>query len=262
MPTFGTPTAAHSGVDIFGNPIPGANRASSSSGTTFAGGSEDALKVLLEQLLSGGTAEQKAAQANINQEIATNRGARADYSKSAAFADAQGAINQQQRLALEKLIPSLVRSSEGAGTSQSSMRALLLNDAANKAAESASALGLKASVDYGNISSNLGNILSGLVKGTPVTDALLKAIDVGKGTQSSQVGAANAASSGLPTVNPVATSSWGDPFSSTKGSSPTNNGSSDAMWSSGEWGTSYDAPVDLNTGAAGASLNGWSNMTF
>lgn len=167
----------------------------SKSGTTFSAGGEDALSQLIALLLSGGTAEQKQEKATRQGEVATVQKARGDYSKEAAFADAQGAVAQQSRLAMEKLLPSITRSAEGAGTSQNSMRALLLQDAANKAAESASALGLKAATDYGGITGNLSSVLEALTRPTnPVTAALLQALQISKGEQST--GGTTSSSSG------------------------------------------------------------------
>jgi hypothetical protein len=150
---------------------------SGSSMSTMNGAGGDALSQLLAQLLGGGTAEQQASQSNRQQEIAAVRGQRNDYSKSAAMSDAQGAVAAQQRSALKELLPSINNASLGAGTSQGSMRALLLQDAAQKAADSSAALGLKASVDYGNISANLSSTLEALTRqNDPQTMALIEAL--------------------------------------------------------------------------------------
>lgn len=250
----------------------------STSSTNYSAGGEDALAALIQQLLGGGTAEQKASQANVDSEIVANRGTRAGYTKQAAFSDAEGAMNQQLRLAMEKLIPSLTRSAEGAGTSKSSMRALLLQDAASKSAESSAALGLKASVDYGNISSNLSQILAGLAKGTPVTDALLKAIDLSKGQSSQSVNSPSSSSSGSGSgnqnVNGNRIGSFGSNMLNTPSALPP---SPDANFKiSGAWGSEYAGESSdqysnlygsLNNGnIASASQitnpNGWSNYSF
>lgn len=158
---------------------------SSSSGTNFSAGGEDALTKLIQQLLSGGTDEQKAEANTRATAVQTVNRQIGDYSKQAAFADAQGAMSQQSRLALEKLIPAITRSAEGAGTSASSMRALLLQDSANKAAESAAALGLKASTDYGSIAAGLTGTLGSLAQEqNPVLAALMQAINLSKGSYS------------------------------------------------------------------------------
>ena len=170
----------------------GGSTSTSSSSTNFAAGGEDALAILLQQLLSGGTDEQIASRQDRQEEITSARQLRADYSKESAFNDAALVVRQQQRKALEEILPSLVRSAEGAGTSKNAMRALMLQDAANKAAESSAAVGLKASVDYGNISSNLTNVLENLTRqDNPVTSALLNAINLSKGQSSTSTSTSN-----------------------------------------------------------------------
>jgi hypothetical protein len=187
------------------------------SGSQFFAGGEDALTALIKQLASGGTPEQLAEAARRLQEINAVRQQRGDYSKQAAFTDAQGAQSQQSRLALEKLIPSITRAAEGAGTSGSSMRALLLQDAANKASESAAALGLKASVDYGNISGGMNQVLEALTRqGNPITDSLLKALEISKGQRSTQTSGVASGSGGQSAYGNVgyggtmAPTKWGD----------------------------------------------------
>lgn len=165
----------------------GTSGSSSTSGTVYTAGAEAALQALIKQLLAGGTPEQQAEASNRIQEIQNLRNLRADYSKNSAMADAEGAAAQQSRVAMEKLLPSINSAAEGAGTSASSMRALLLQDAANKAAESAAALKLKAGVDYGGISSNLSGVLANLINvDSPVTRALISALQISKGQQSTQ----------------------------------------------------------------------------
>lgn len=145
-----------------------------------------ALDKLIAQLMSGGTPQMRAQLQQIAEETAAVRALRGDYSKSAAFGDAQGAMAQAMRQSLEKMLPSLTRAAEGAGTSANAMRALLLQDAATRSSEAASALGLKAAVDYGNISTNASNILAKLAtENDPVTQALLGALNIAKGAVSS-----------------------------------------------------------------------------
>jgi hypothetical protein len=149
-----------------------------------------ALNLLISQLAGGGTAETRARAADRNQEINTVRGERSAYSKQAAFSDAQGLIQQQQRRALESMLPSISRAAEDAGSSGGALRALLMQDSANKAAESASALGMNAAVNYGNISSNLSQVLEKLTQGDPngATALLVNALNVAKGAESTTDG--------------------------------------------------------------------------
>lgn len=159
------------------------------SGTRFFAGGEDALAALIQLLQGGGTAEQRQQRTARQQEIGAVRDTRADYTKEAAFADAQGAMSQRQRLALEELIPQINNAALGAGTSQSALRVLMLQDAANKAAESASALGLDAATKYGQISSGMSSTLEMLTRpDNSITDSLLKALEISKGSQSTTRG--------------------------------------------------------------------------
>lgn len=146
--------------------------------------SSAALQKLIQMLMSGGTQEQRQNTANRNSEISTVRDAREGYSKGAAFNDAQGLIAQTMRRALESMLPSINKAAEDAGSSGGALRALLLQDAASKAAEASSVAGLGAAAQYGGITANLSSVLEGLTKGSPVTDALLQALNVAKGATS------------------------------------------------------------------------------
>lgn len=160
-----------------------------STTTTLSKTDQAALDLLIKQLLGGGTQQQAADEARRQQALGQVQNILQAYSKNNAFTDAQGAIAQQQRRALEQLLPSIVRSAEGAGTSQNSMRALLLQDAANKAAESSSALGLKAAVDYGGIQGNLANTLATLSQpNNSVVTALINALNIAKGANTTTKG--------------------------------------------------------------------------
>jgi len=141
--------------------------------------SQDALSVLLQQLMAGGTQEMQRREAGIQGEINANTALRARYSPEAALADAQGLISQQLRQAMEKSLPALTRSAEGAGASGNALRALLTQDALAKAAESSSALGVQAVQGYGQVGANLSQVLAGLVTNRNAgTEEILKAIQL------------------------------------------------------------------------------------
>src|SRR5574337_153288 len=162
-----------------------------------------ALNGLISQLLGGGTPAQAQDRAARLQEIQNVQALRGGYSKEQAFADAQGAMNQQLRASLEKLLPSIVRAAEGAGTSQNSMRALMLQEAAQQAADSAAGLGLKAAVDYGGLSGNFSQVLEKLtqVQQDPVTQALLEALGIAKGSVQNMTSSKTGESSGSSFTN-------------------------------------------------------------
>lgn len=157
--------------------------------TSLDGASLAALQNLINQLTHGGTPEMQAQRARRDGEIASVRGMRAGYSKPSAFADAQGAIAQQMRRALESMLPSINRAAEDAGSSGGALRALLMQDAASKASESSAALGLKAATDYGNISSNMSQVLEALTRSDPaITNALTQALGIAKGAKTTTTG--------------------------------------------------------------------------
>lgn len=141
-----------------------------------------ALERLIAQLASGGTPEMQAQAAQRQDILDTTRANAAGYTKQAAFADAQGLISQQMRRTLESLLPSINRAAEDAGSSGGALRALLLQDAANKAAESSSALGVQTAVNYGNIQTNFSQVLEAFSRNDPkATEMLLSALNVAKG---------------------------------------------------------------------------------
>lgn len=141
-----------------------------------------ALNKLIAQLEGGGTPEMLADRMNKMAAIATAQQQQQAYSKEAAFADAKGAMDAQTRQVMESLLPSLTRSAEGSGSSRNSMRALLEQQGAQRAAESASVVGLKAATDYGQVQNGISSILAQLVAlKDPAADALLSALGIAKG---------------------------------------------------------------------------------
>lgn len=180
---------------------------SSSTNTTTASQNMDqqsfkALQELISVLQGGGTADMQRANAQRQQEIEANRVARGGYSKEAGFLDAQGAMAQQLRTVLEKLVPTITRAAEGAGTSQNSMRALLTQDAANRAAESSAALGLNAATAYGGLQAQFGSILEKLTQGDdPATKALLDALNIAKGAMTNSQQQSHTTSQGTSSTN-------------------------------------------------------------
>jgi hypothetical protein len=141
-----------------------------------------ALERLIGQLASGGTPEMRAQNAQRSALLESTAANAAGYSKAAAFGDAQGLISQQMRRTLESLLPSINRAAEDAGSSGGALRALLLQDAADKAAESSSALGVQTAVNYGNIQTNFAQVLEAFSRQDPkATEMLIGALNVAKG---------------------------------------------------------------------------------
>lgn len=176
--------------------------------TNMSASAQRALDALIKQLQGGGTPEMRAQQAQRDAVIADTRGAQAGYSKTAAFADAQGLISQQMRRALESLLPAISRAAEDAGSSGGALRALLLQDAANKAAESSSALGVQTAAQYGGINTNFAQVLEALTRSNPAaTEALLQALGVAKGAESTTTGTVNTTGTSTQNVNTAGTTS-------------------------------------------------------
>lgn len=153
---------------------------SSGSSSSFGGIENpqalEALSILISQLQRGETPGQKQ-QGERNNEITRTRELSRDYSKGAAFLDAENAVNQALRKSMEANMPAITKAIQGAGTSSSSMQGLLAQRLATESAQAAGALGAKQAVDYGNISANLQGVLEALTRtNDPGTEALLKAI--------------------------------------------------------------------------------------
>jgi len=238
------------------------------------------LQVLIAQLMAGGTPEQRAESAQREYEINAARTLRQGYSKEAAFADAQGAQAAQMRQAMEQLLPSIVRAAEGAGASQSSMRALLLNDAQQRAADSSALLGLQAATNYGNISSNVTGILEALTRqDSSVTNALLQALQISKGAVENSQWAES--QSGSSTTNQSGTSTTtGNTSQQQTASTGQRTGGTPSTQSASYTGPVMQSPTQLSdaawsqlmksTGSNNASelasyigqRGGWSNYQF
>lgn len=151
-------------------------------------GTQDILTTLLQQLASGGTPTMQQASSARTGEVQNLETQRAGYSKEAAFADAQGLIAQTMRQALEKLIPNINSASLGAGASQSSMRALLTQRAAENASQAGAAEGIKAATNYGQVAGGISDVITRLLSvQDPSAQLLIQAIGAGKGGSSGGV---------------------------------------------------------------------------
>lgn len=175
----GTTTA--SGNSATNQNTTGTSRTQSTQ-TNMDGTSLAALQTLIRQLLAGGTPAMQQQQASRNNEQQVVSNLRGQYDKQSAFADAQGLISQQMRRALEAAMPGISRAAEDAGSSGGALRALLMQDAASRAAESSSALGVQTATNYGGIAANLSQVMEQLTRSDPtVVNALIQALNVSKG---------------------------------------------------------------------------------
>ncbi len=155
----------------------------SESSSQFQGiDNPEALSILMDfirQTAGGGTEEQRKQRAERNAEIQRTRAIGGDYTKQAAFADAAALMAQNLQQSLEKNMPAISRSIQGAGTSASSMQGLLSQKLATESAQAASALGAEQAKAYGGITAQLQQVLEALTRIDPSIEAnLLKALDL------------------------------------------------------------------------------------
>ena len=138
-----------------------------------------ALQNLIQTLVGGGTPEQRAQQQARQEEIARARGGIADYSKEKAFGDSAAASQAATRQSMEQALANLSRAVAGAGTSGSSMQALLAQNAARDAAELQAKMQLEASTQYGGIATQYQSILEALTRpDNSQVDSLLAALQL------------------------------------------------------------------------------------
>jgi len=136
-----------------------------------------------------------------------------NYSKEAAFRDAQMLMQQNLQKSMEAQMPSIMAAIQGAGTSASSMQGLLSQQLAQSSAQSAGALGAQQATSYGNIAANLSNTLEALTRidNSGTTD-YLKALELLRESTSKST----SSSSGLST-------SSGSSVSQATGATPADN---------------------------------------
>lgn len=140
------------------------------------------LNNLIKTLEGGGTPEQRASEARRRQTQAMVEQLLGTVSTGQAMTDAEGmmALNLQQ--AMEKNMPAISKAIEGAGTSASSMQAVLSQQAARDAALASASLGGQLAGQYASNRSSLAGTLEALTRPTnDVTKSLIDAMSVAKG---------------------------------------------------------------------------------
>ena len=171
---------------------------------------QKALDTLIQQLLGGGTAEQKKNSKERDLVTAVVQDLLQQYSKQQAFTDASGLMALNLKKSQEANAPAIAKSIEGAGTSASSMQGLLASNLANDSALAASALGADQAKAYGVIQTNLSSLLENLSRpDNTIITALNNALNTAKGatlnrsivTNSSQSRSGSSSSSGTLMVN-------------------------------------------------------------
>lgn len=154
--------------------------------TDISSMSSGALAVLNQLIasISGGTNGQtNQLQAEWANQIGHANQLYTNYSKSAAIADSQSAMQATMAESLRKAMPTIAAGIDSAGTSGSALSALLTQQAAESAAENAAQLGLSAAISYGNIAANANQTAANLISsGDPALNALMEALGISKGS--------------------------------------------------------------------------------
>lgn len=155
---------------------------SNSTTTALDPSSMKVLQQFIAQLMSGGTANQKGEiqKRNAMTQFVTNL--MGLVSPEQANADAQGLMGLQLQKALEQQMPALQKAVEGAGTSASSMQALLANKIAQDAALNSAALGGEQQKAYAQSRAQLAALLEAFTRPqNTVENTLIQALNALKG---------------------------------------------------------------------------------
>ncbi len=160
-------------------------QSSVSDSSSFQGISNpEALASLLNYIRSaagGGTESYKNQLALRQGQIGQVNSLAANYTTDAAFKDAALLIQQSLQKSMEAQMPAISKAISGAGTSASSMQALLSQKLATESAQAAGALGAEQAKAYGNIGANLQSVLEALTRiNTEGETNFLKALDLAK----------------------------------------------------------------------------------
>lgn len=150
--------------------------------TALDPGSMKTLQDFIAQLMSGGTANQRGEiqRRNAMTQFVTNL--LGLVSPEQAKADAQGLMSLNLQQSMEKQMPALQKAIEGAGTSASSMQALLANRIAQDAALNAAALGGEQQKAYAQSRAQLASLLEAFTRPqNTVENTLIQALNALKG---------------------------------------------------------------------------------
>ena len=201
-------SSSNDGVAVVGNPTyssgsssQGSVSNSTSSSESFTGIQDEealtVLKNLIKQLAGGGTDQQRETNQERTQTIQDTRATAQDYTKDKAFTDAKDLITQSLQTSMEKQMPAISKSIQGAGTSSSSMQGLLSQKLAADASTAAGALGAQQATAYGGISANLASVLERLTQNDSTTEnSLVNALALLRNTTSSSKSESSSVSSG------------------------------------------------------------------
>lgn len=252
-----------------------AGRAGSASTQTSWSGIDptlmDEYMTALTQAMNGGDAAYQTQVAKRNDAINSTNQLMQQYTKEAAFSDAAALMKLNLQQSMEKQMPAIAKSVQGAGTSSSSMQALLSQKLANDSALAAGALGAEQAAKYGNISTALSGVLNNLTAIDPTLSNLVASlISSGKSsTSSAQSTSFNNSDSHSSSVgSSVGSSSGGGGSSSStdpagSGSSGSSGGriGSNVANTGGGWSNAGTAYIPGVFSGNGSGSNMWSGIT-
>jgi hypothetical protein len=141
-----------------------------------------ALQATIKSLMQGGSPSDRGQKAKRDQTMALVQGLLKEVSQKRAVEDAQGMINLLMEQQAEQNMPAIQRAIEGAGTSASSMQALLSQKAQRDTALAAGSLGSQQQQAYAAQRTGLANVLEAFSRvDNSATDQLLSALGIAKG---------------------------------------------------------------------------------
>ena len=150
--------------------------------SNFTPENEKVLGTLIAQLMGGGTKQQKKQTRERDAVTELVRNLLGEFSKQKAFEDAKGLMALNMQNSMQKNMPAIQKSIEGAGTSASSMQSLLSQNLVADSALAASALGAEQAKAYAGTTTNLASLLEALTRSdNSVLTALTNALGLSKG---------------------------------------------------------------------------------
>ena len=150
--------------------------------SNFDPATQEALNTIIQQLLGGGTSDQQDSNRKRQALISFVEQLLGQYSKQAAFDDASNLMKYNLQQSMEKNMPAIAKSIEGAGTSAASMQGLLAQKLATDSATQAGALGAEQAKSYASATTNLAGLLEALTRpDNSIVNSLLSALQIAKG---------------------------------------------------------------------------------
>lgn len=150
--------------------------------SNFDPATQEALNTIIQQLLGGGTSDQQESNRKRQALISFVEQMLGQYSKQAAFDDASNLMKYNLQQSMEKNMPAIAKSIEGAGTSAASMQGLLAQKLATDSATQAGALGAEQAKSYASATTNLAGLLEALTRpDNSIVNSLLSALQIAKG---------------------------------------------------------------------------------